>query len=337
MKKLTELDRKILYELDKDGGVSFSDIARTVGTTPQVVKYHYHRFLDENIIKNFWAFIDYDKAGYPIFWGYWLKFRGLSKEKEEELYSFIKKSENFPIIMRSDGYADAMVGIIARNVFAHNKILQDFLSRFGNYVIMNDMVVGISFVKFPRSYLIGTENTEGIFEVSGGITEQMKLSSVDRRILSILQTDGRAKLSRVAEKMNVSRSLIYKRHEQLIKRGIITKTTFTFNHQLIGMKLYRNLFKIIEINKEESDKFYAFCLKHPNINNYVKIMGQWQIMIDFEVESSAHMRDILRTMKYQFKDTIQEIAVNEIYQIDKFSQMKIEYPELANQFRSDLN
>jgi hypothetical protein len=33
-------------------------------------------------------------------------------------------------------------------------------------------------------------------------------------------------------------------------------------------------------------------------------------------------------MKFQFQDVIIEVAVNEIYKTEKFSQMVIEYPEL---------
>ena len=80
---LTELDKKILFELDKDGRASFSEIAREIGTSPQVVKYHYEQFMDRGVIKHFWAFTDYDKADFSFFWGYWLKFAGLTKEKEE--------------------------------------------------------------------------------------------------------------------------------------------------------------------------------------------------------------------------------------------------------------
>lgn len=328
MAKITELDKKILYELDKDGRATFSQIAKELGTTPQVVKYHYHRFLDEGIIKNFWAFIDYDKAGYSTFWGYWLKFSGLSKEKETGLYEYLNSNLNIPIVMRCDGYADVLIAIIAKDVFEHNRILQDFLAEFGKYITMTDILVGIGFIKFPRSYLVDKENQKNIAYQSGGTTKIIKLSSVDRKILSILQIDGRIDLTKIAEILHVSKSLIYKRYNRLVEKEVISKTTFTFNHKELGMQLYRNAFKITRFDKEKMDKFYKYCLNHPNINNYVKVMGKWQVLIDFEVNNKEHMRDILREMRYEFNDIINEIAVNEIYKIDKFSQMVVEYPEL---------
>ena len=35
-------------------------------------------------------------------------------------------------------------------------------------------------------------------------------------------------------------------------------------------------------------------------------------------------------MKYQFQNVILQVEVNEIYKIDKFTQMAIEYPELLD-------
>ena len=57
-------------------------------------------------------------------------------------------------------------------------------------------------------------------------------------------------------------------------------------------------------------------------------MGNWQLMLDIEVESDKQLADLIRKMRYDFKDVIYEVATAEIKKIEKFSQMVIEYPEL---------
>jgi hypothetical protein len=57
-------------------------------------------------------------------------------------------------------------------------------------------------------------------------------------------------------------------------------------------------------------------------------MGNWQLFLDIEIENYEKLRDLIREMKFQFQDVIIEVAVNEIYKTEKFSQMVIEYPEL---------
>ncbi|MFC1645297.1 Lrp/AsnC family transcriptional regulator [Patescibacteria group bacterium] len=327
MQKITILDKKILYELDKDGRASYSKIAKNVGTTAQVVKYHYHKLMDNEIIKNFWAFVDYDKAGYSFFWGYWMRFSGITKEEEREMYEYLNNHMNVPIIMRCDGYADALIAIIAKDVFQHNEILQEILTKYGRFITLSDILVGVGFVKFPRSYLLEKEN-DGIFHISGGTTQVVKLSDMDRKIISLLQIDGRMELTKMAEILGVSIGFVHKRYKYLREKEVITKITYTLNHKELGLKLYRNAFKIKQFNKERNDELYQYCMRHPNINNYVKVMGQWQIMIDFEVKDRDELRDIIRDIKHKFNDIIFEVVVNEVYQIDKFTQMAIEYPNL---------
>lgn len=59
-------------------------------------------------------------------------------------------------------------------------------------------------------------------------------------------------------------------------------------------------------------------------------MGSWELLLDIEVENREALRDIIRELKNQFRDVIQKVEINEIYQMDKFTQMAIEYPDLLS-------
>lgn len=327
--KLTELNKKILFELDKDGRASFSKIARSIGTTPQVVKYHYEQLMDDGIIKHFWAFIDYDKVDYSFFWGYWLKFSGLSKEKEAEMYADFNANKYIPIVMRSDGYADVLIGIISRDIFHHNEILQSVFAKYGQYITMSDIFVGLGFIKFPRTYFVDKENEFKKFAVSGGTKAKIKLAEIDRKIISLLLIDGRMEFTKMAKILGVSVGLIHKHYMKLEKNEIITKITYTLDHQKIGLLFYRVCFKMIQFDQKRIDDLYAFCCKHKNIINYVKGMGSWDLLLDIEIESREELRELIRNIKNEFKDIIHRVEINEIYQMDKFTQMAVEYPELT--------
>lgn len=58
-------------------------------------------------------------------------------------------------------------------------------------------------------------------------------------------------------------------------------------------------------------------------------MGNWQLILDIEIEGREKLRDLIREMKNEFKDIIHQVEINEIYKMDKFTQMAIEYPELG--------
>jgi hypothetical protein len=63
-------------------------------------------------------------------------------------------------------------------------------------------------------------------------------------------------------------------------------------------------------------------------------MGSWELFLDIEVESRQQLRDILREMKEKFRDIITRVEPNEVYQMDKFTQMAIEYPNLLKEYES---
>ncbi|MFA4930963.1 MAG: winged helix-turn-helix transcriptional regulator [Patescibacteria group bacterium] len=323
---LTKFQQSILYELDKDGRASYSTIAKNTHSTPQTIKYNYEKLMNEGYIKHFWAFVDYDLAGYSFFWGYWLKFAGLTKSQETKMYQDFTNNQFIPIIMRTDGYADVMLGIIAKDVFHHNEVLNSVFAKYGQYISSSDIVVGLGFIKFPRSYLANTKNTAKKFYTSGGTPIIAKLTEIDRKIISLLQIDGRLEFTKIARLLNVSTGLIHQRFKKLQAEKVITKITYTMNYQKLGLHLYRCLFKIIQFDSRRVQDLYNFCAIHPHIINYVKVMGNWQLMLDIEIDSRENLRDLIRELRHRFQDIIHQIAINEVYQIDKFTQMAIEYP-----------
>jgi DNA-binding Lrp family transcriptional regulator len=328
MIKLTDLDKKILFELDKDGRANYSEIARSIGTTPQVVKYHFERLRDYKAIKNFWAFVDYDRAGYSFFWAYWFKFSGISKEKLEEIFASFKKNKYIPIVFRCEGWADAMICITTKNVFSHNEEVNKILKDWGQYITMSEMNVGLGFQQFPRTYLLDKDNTERISYLSGGTKETAKINETERKIMSILQINGRTEFTEIAKILGISAGMAHSAYKSLLNKKIINKTAFTFNHEAIGIKLFRIIFKIAQYDQERIEEFHDFCLINKNITNYVPVMGNWQLFLDIEIENHKELRELLREIKFRFKEVIIQAEVNEIYNIEKFSQMVIEYPEV---------
>ncbi len=334
--KITQLDKKILSELDKDGRASYSKIARNTGTTAQVIKYRFERLEELGVIKNFWAFADYDKAGYSFFWAYWIKFRGLSKKEKKDIFSYFENNQNMPIVLRVDGYADMMICITTKSVFEHNKILQNFFKGFGQFIIMSDMVVGLGFESFPRSYLLKKDNEKKNIFISGGTEKEIKMSGIDRKVLSLLQEDGRMEFTEMAKILKVSVGLVHASYKKMKEKGIINKISFNPNHSVLGYSMYRIIFKIVQFDQKRVEEFHDFCILNKNITSYIPVMGNWQLMIDIEIKNRKSLRNLIRKIRYQFKDIIFQTEISEVYKIDKFTQMVIEYPELLKKYKNSL-
>jgi Lrp/AsnC family leucine-responsive transcriptional regulator len=66
--ELDEVDKQILYELQKDARTtSSSDIAGELDISSSTVRNRIQKLEDEGVIRGYHIDIDYEKAGYPLF------------------------------------------------------------------------------------------------------------------------------------------------------------------------------------------------------------------------------------------------------------------------------
>ena len=98
-------DRKILYELDINSRHSNSEIAKKVGLSKQVVGFRIKRLIQEGIISSFYTVIDISKLGFTIHKNF-LRLQNLTKEKENELITFLKANQNVVWVVSCDGKYD---------------------------------------------------------------------------------------------------------------------------------------------------------------------------------------------------------------------------------------
>ena len=326
---LTNLDKKILFSLDENGRKSYSQIANEIGSTPQVVKYRFENLLERGIIKNFWAFIDYNRVGYDYFWAYWFTFTGADKEKREEIFTYLKNRKNIPIVFRTDGFADGMIAIIAKDLFEHNKVLSSVLEKLHEHVLIKETSIGVSFTKFARGYLTDKKDNAFIFKSGKITTETIPLDEIDTKIISLTQINGRIKFSEIAKVLQIDINKARRHYEKLLKKEVIQTTVYTLNPKHSGVKMFRILVKLSH-RKKILNNFFDFCAKHPNITTYIKTIGNFQAMLDVEIYTREELRSIIQDMYQNFTNLIYRIEINEIYEVEKFSQMTIEHPEFID-------
>lgn len=79
------MDKKILYELDRNSRQSYSAIAKTLRSSPQVVKYRVENLYGTGALQYCWPMIEYRKAGY-FFGLYFFKLQNMTAKAEKELF-----------------------------------------------------------------------------------------------------------------------------------------------------------------------------------------------------------------------------------------------------------
>ncbi len=320
-------DKKILYELDRNSRQSYSSIAKALKTSPQVVKYRVESLYSSGLLEYCWPMIEYRKAGY-FFGAYFFKLQNIDEEAEEKLYSYLNSHPNIPIIMRGEGYADLILGICAKGIFHLNDIMKDLNNKFSEYFIEYDTTIPIGFSQFHRSYLVGAQKESAEIAFTGAEVGEVVLGEEERRVLSMVNYNARVPLVEIARKVRIGEGTAKLILRKLERSGIIQSYTILPDHVLLGKPRHRVLFKLRNLTSEKEKKLFTYCQLHPNIVHHLRVLGNWDLILDIEVERGEPFRKIIQEMKHKFSEIIQRVEPTYIYKIDQFRDIPIEYPQL---------
>ena len=108
-------DKKILLELDFNARQSNSEIAKKVGLSKQGVDYKIKNMISKGIITGFYPVINITKLGY-YYCRLFIKFQNLTKNKEEEIFSYFKAHKRINWIVKFYGTYDVVMASYVKSV-----------------------------------------------------------------------------------------------------------------------------------------------------------------------------------------------------------------------------
>lgn len=317
---LEELDRKILYSLDEDSSKSLTRIGQETGTTPQLVKYRLERMEKRGLILAYWPMIEFRKLGYFNI-SYFLKLKNLSAESEKALYRYLNNRNDFNIVMRGDGYWDLHFTVSSRSLFLSVEAFNEFFDRFHQQVMGYDTAVSVGFFQFRREYLNGGKRAKEKrrpLAYTGADVEKENLGETDLRIIEELNGNSRRSYAEMAERLGMTRDAIIGGSKRIERKGIIQSRTLLLDHDRIGFPRFRILFRMSDLTNERFGRFFEFCQDHPNVIHLLRLLGNWQALIDVEIEDRERLRELLRRINSRFGDLILQSEITHAYRIDKF-------------------
>lgn len=321
------LGRKILYELDNNSRQPYSSIAKTLKTSPQVVKYRIENLHKAGDLMYCWPMIEYRKVGY-FFGLYFFKLQNMDAKAEKKLCDYLNAHRYIPIIMRGEGYADLILGICAKGIFHLNEIVRDLNTRFSNNFLEYDVTIPIGFSQFHRAYLIGGEKDEKGVPFTGADVKESELTENERKVMSMLNFNARTPLVEIGRKAGISEITAKAIVKRLENDGIIQSYAILPDHVLLGKPRHRVLFKLKNLTATKEKELFSYCQLHPNIVHHLRVLGNWDLVLDIEVERGEPFRKIIQEMKYRFSNIIHKVEPTCIYKIDRFRDIPIEYPGL---------
>ncbi len=299
--ELDKKDRELLYLLDINGRMSFSQLAKKTKMSKQVVKYRIERLENEKYIKGYFTMIDTSKLGLITFRAY-IKFRNLSPEKKKNIIEYLKKQENIWAVVLISGKWDIALGISVKDIYNFydiwDKILEKYLNLIDNYQIS----IYSPIYHYSKSYIIEKEDNSEI-RILGG-EEKSEFDEIDTKILTLLSKNARIHLIDISSKIKMTPESIKYRIKQLEKKGIIQGYRAMIDVNKLGYQFYKAEIRLSSYNNIE--KIYSFCHKHPNIYQVDKTIGGETLEIEFHVKSLQDMIKIIEELEKAFPKIIEK-------------------------------
>lgn len=311
LEELDRLDRRILFELDKNSRQSYSELARSLKQGRDRVEYRVQRMREEKIIRGFTAAVDLYRLGFTIFKTY-LRLEN-NKARVQEFVEYLRNHPRVYWIALTDGSWDLMIAVFARHAEEFHRIHQSILSAFNEIVLHFGMYTLTDLWVYRKSYLVGRGQDH--FRV-GAVGEPMEIDATDYALLKLLSRDSRQSYAELADQAKVTAAVARYRIEQMEKRRLIVGYRVEIDLNRIGMLFFKTQLFLRSYDEALHTRFREWCGKNPHITYYIHQLGDCTIELEMEVLDYEDYNRIIDEIRGEFSRLIrnfQTVLVRKAY------------------------
>jgi DNA-binding Lrp family transcriptional regulator len=296
-------DRKILYELDKNARVSFSEIAKKIRLSKNSVINRIKELEKEKIILGYNSLININQLGYATYDVY-LKFQDTTPEKEKEIIDLVLKNKDVWFVGKVEGTINLALLISTKTPEEFYDIWDKIYQRIKKYVKIYRIAILLEYHHFIREYLLDKDASARSIATIGK-KKYIEIDEIDNKILKLLAHNARLSLLDLSEKTKMTPKSIRDRIKKLEDKKIILGYKINLNFQKLGFDYYKLMISLNDL--EIRDKLYDWIRSNPNVIYFDKFINGADFEFDVEIDSFEKFVSLLDNMKRDFKGTIKEI------------------------------
>lgn len=313
--KLDVKDKKILALLDENARYSNSQISKRVGLSKPAVEYRIKRLEKNNAIFQYYAVIDFTKLGYSQYKIYF-KFMDTTIENEKNIADYWIKSNNSVWVAQIRGRWDLAVSVLAKSNFEFGQILSNFMNKFSKYIFEKDVLLTEYSPIYAREYLKETKPSEFVYGIPAEVYE---LDEINKKIIKALAINARIPIVDLAKKTELTRDVINYRLKKLIKDKIIVQYRCYPKLSNIGINLYKVIFRTKNFDKVAENSIKTYVAQHKKVPQLLKLIGSWDLEIEFEVENEDELYKLLTEFRKKFAHIIRDFDIIRITETHKYN------------------
>ena len=316
MRKIDNIDKRILLALHTNARAPVSRIARRCRASREVVTYRLSRLFQDGILKSCIARINMsylcDGVATVFF-----KINRNDEGRFDQIIQFLKQHTAVNWMAELCGSQDLVVTMLYKNPEHLGKVISEFTQFMGKALKEHHLALYISEYKLSRQGLFsgkGEEIPPPIIHFRGVKTDP-EIDEKDRRIIEILAQNCRTKNTDIARSIGINEDAIRIRIARLEKEGVILGYTIVPNVPACGFEMYYLGMQVEQLTEQNIVRIKEYAHHNPFIGYCSRAAGRYNLIMALYAKDRSHftslMLDIRKNLgqlllNYEFQLNIQE-------------------------------
>jgi len=291
-------DKKILYELDFHARQPYSEIAKKVGLSKQVVEYRINNLINRGIIQRFYPVISMPKLGYT-YCRLAITLQNINREEFNEILDDLKKDPRVFWLFEMQGSFDLMLALWTNQLNDFRKYSEEFMAKYARFVKKKTEHIATDVIHYQNRYLLGKNATEDIHLAETSIRSQ--IDELDKSILSLLCDDARMSLVDLGQRTKQSAKTVAYRIRRMERIRLIECYRASIDHTKLGFTYYKLMVNISNFNSQELKRIKEYIKNNPHTIYIVEGISL-HADLDFEmmIKSNQDLFDFIKNLREQF-------------------------------------
>lgn len=297
--KLDIIDRRILYELDKDARAPVNTIAKKIRRSKQFVEYRIKKMTDAKVILGYNTLVDITTLGYHAF-RINLRLKSMTEEERQDMIRQMIADPETWWYGHSEGAWNVCYAMAVRDPDLFNAYWERVLRRHGHLFLDYAIIYYRNLRWYPSKFL--TDDRNNALEISVLSRNAVKIDDTDRKILRAISRKARFTFLDLEDVLGLSRETIKRRIAEMETKGVIVGYKLWFDEKLLGYRFYKAYLKLKSWNNYK--ELFEYCRRNPNIVTVNKTIGGADFEIELKAKEIQHFESLMDTLIVTFPGLI---------------------------------
>ncbi|MDO8481133.1 MAG: winged helix-turn-helix transcriptional regulator [Nanoarchaeota archaeon] len=302
LESLDKIDKRILFELDKNARIADTRLAKLVGRSKESVRYRIKKLQEDGVIKGFTTWIDPCKLGF-LAGKIYLQLANRPEEKKA-FVEHVKKDKRLFWLGIAEGAWNAGLTYFVKSNNDLFELKNALFSKFKELILESRTGVLVNVASHDITFFFETQTEWKNMFYS---IERYDLEPIENAILKELFLNSRESVVEIARKHKSTVDIVRNRMRKLEEKGIIFRYLARIDYNKLGYEFYKTFLYTRNLTQEDERRFLEYTRQQPKIIHLVKLISPWDFELEIMCESYQEYNKIISDLTKEFANVFSKV------------------------------